>query len=142
MPEENNNENEYYKDDRITVFKVPEGNYRVAFCNFFEIERGQSKRKTLKVTWAVLYPSDSLYRYKIGKEYKFENGVFKNFDKDLKRIFGDDLKQFKDELGKLDTEKLMWKEAEATVIHKYDKKFKDPLSFIKAVYPPGKFKFQ
>jgi hypothetical protein len=60
----------------------------------------------------------------------------------LRRIFGSDLSEFEDTTGLMDIDKLLGKEADAVVVHKYTNDYEDPLFVVKTLYPPGKFKLQ
>ena len=42
----------------------------------------------------------------------------------------------------LDIDKVLGKEADAEVFHKFTNEYEDPLVVVKTLYPPGKFKLQ
>ena len=129
-------------DDREVSYKPPEGNYRVIFSGFRENKNKKTGNIKIRVTWDILYPVDRRFQYKVWKDYPLESGITKQLKKDLRRIFGSDLSEFEDATGLLDIDKLLGKEADATVVHKFTNEYEDPLVVVKTLYPAGKFKLQ
>ncbi len=129
-------------DDREVSYKPPEGNYQVAFCQCREIKAKKSDNVKIRVTWDVVYPIDQKFQYKVWKDYPLEGVIAKQLKSDLRRIFGDDLSEFVDSSGAIDTDKLLGKKADATVVHKFTNEYEDPLVVVKTLYSAGKFKLQ
>jgi hypothetical protein len=129
-------------DDREVSYKPPKGNYQVAFCQCREIKGKKIDNMKIRVTWDVLYPVDHRFQYKVWKDYPLEGVIAKQLKSDLRRIFGDDLSEFVDSSGSIDTDKLLGEKADATVVHKFTNEYEDPLVVVKTLYPAGKFKLQ
>jgi hypothetical protein len=129
-------------DDREVSYKPPAGNYRVIFSGFREDKSKKTGNPKIRVTWDILYPVDHRFQYKVWKDYPLESGITKQLKKDLRRIFGSDISEFEDATGLLDIDKLLGKEADAEVVHKFTNEYEDPLVVVKTLYPAGKFKLQ
>ena len=138
--EPDNDDEEF--DEREVSYKPPAGNYRVIFSGFREQKSKNTGNPKIRVTWDILYPVDHRFQYKVWKDYPLESGITKQLKKDLRRIFGSDLSEFEDATGLLDIDKLLGKEADATVVHKFTNEYEDPLVVVKTLYPAGKFKLQ
>jgi hypothetical protein len=123
-------------------YKTPEGKYRLVFVRYKTIKGKKAGSKKVRVTWDVLYPADENFQYRVLKDYFIEDGIAKHLKTDLVRIFGRDLGEFDDNEGIFDVDKLMGKEADAVIVHKYTDEYKDPLVQVKSFYPPGSFKLQ
>jgi hypothetical protein len=129
-------------DDREVSYKPPEGNYQVAFCQCREIKGKKIDNMKIRITWDILYPVDHRFQYKVWKDYPLEGVIAKQLKSDLRRIFGDDLSEFVDSSGAIDTDKLLGEKADATVVYKFTNEYEDPLVVVKTLYPAGKFKLQ
>ena len=129
-------------DTRPLNFKPAPGNYRVIFSHFKEVKGAETNKPKMRVYWDILFPNDSEFNYRIWKDYPIENGVVIWLDSDLKNIFGDDLSEFNDDSGALDTDKLIGREAEAKVGTKTTNEYKGTLTIVKMLYPVGTFKFK
>ena len=129
-------------DDREVSYKPPEGNYQVAFCQCREIKGKKIDNMKIRITWDILYPVDHRFQYKVWKDYPLEGAIAKQLKSDLRRIFGDDLSEFVDSSGAIDTDKLLGEKADATVVYKFTNEYEDPLVVVKTLYPAGKFKLQ
>ena len=138
--EPDNNNDQF--DGREISYRPPEGKYRLVFTGCKVIKGKKADSKKVRVTWDVLCPADENFQYRVWKDYFIEDGIPKYLKADLIRIFGRDLGEFEDDEGLFDVDKLMGKEADAVIVHKYTDEYEDPLVQVKSLYPPGSFKLQ
>ena len=127
-------------DERPIRFNPPEGNYRVVFIHFKPVEGKKSNKPKIRALWDILFPSDPRCIYRVWKDYPIEEGKVTKLESDLRKIFGDNLEEFYDKFGELDTDKLLGREADAKVVHEIKEGYKEPLVVVKALYAAGKFR--
>jgi len=122
-------------------YEPSEGVYRLCFYDFREIKSKKTKKLKLRATWSVKLPISSKFQYMVWKDYDIKDGIPQELKDDVRRIYGHDTSEFEDESGKIDYEKLLGKEADAQVVHKFTNGYTNPLVVVKFLYPVGKFKF-
>lgn len=134
-------DNKYIEaSSRSVSFTPVAGLYRVQFSEFRDPRIYKQKNGKFRVYWNILFPIDSVFTYRVWKDYRFENESSSMLEVDLKRIFRGDLSEFCDEAGMLDPSKLLGKEAEAKVGKKFTEEYNEPLTIVEKLHHVGCFK--
>lgn len=119
-------------------FDTPEGIYRVAVKNVFELPEPYKDETdtSIRIKWRILEPSSPFFEYVVGKRYPRSLKQHSSLWKDLTAWLGTEGMQCLIQDGQLSLDRLKDLEADVEVAH-IDNGQKKPYVFVRRIGPPG-----